>query len=361
MFEAMKKKLQLLAIITVAMTMVYHLFRSFTPPFESRDGKILEGSVSFMEKIQLGGDDQWIFIRGKDFSKPLLLFLHGGPGSTTTAHIRRFLPELEEKFVVIHWDQRGAGKSFSAGRPAGRFSLDQLINDTGELTQKMLSRFQRDKMYLMAASWGTYLGIEAVKRWPQYYQAYIGSGQIVYQMAGEQLSYDYALSQAKAHADREAVVTLESIGRPPYPEDQHVQYLMKQRSILLRYDGSFKNKTIQKQFSDAGIIWRQEEYNILDKINWVRGQYKSERVLGPEFRAVNFIDTAIILRAPIYLIQGLHDWQTPTKLVEEYFKTLQAPQKRMYVFEESAHIPMVEEKEKFLALLDKIVAENNHR
>ena len=351
----MKKNIRFLSIIPIAIIMLYPLFKSHTPAFKDREGKSLEGSVSVMEKIQLGGANQWIYIRGKDITRPLLLFLHGGPGSTTTAHIRKFLPELEEKFVVIHWDQRGAGKSFSAGRAKKRFNKDQLIKDTGELTQKMLARFKRDKMYLMAASWGTYLGIEAVKRWPQHYHAYIGSGQIVHQEVGEQLSYDYVLSQASAHTDQETITTLEKIGRPPYPEDKHVSYLMKQRGILLQYGGSFKNKSVQKQFANASIIWTQEEYNVLDKINWVRGQYKSERVLGPEFRKVNFMNTATTLRIPIFLMQGRYDWQTPTTLVEGYFNTLQAPQKQLYIFEESAHIPIIEEKEKFLALLEEII------
>ena len=341
--------------ISITTFLAFPAFNTHTPPFKDLSGNTIENSISVMEKIPLGGSKQWVFIRGKDASKPLLLFLHGGPGSTSTAHIRKFLPELEEKFVVIHWDQRGAGKSFSAGRPKRDFNIDQIIKDVGELSDKMLKRFNREKMYLMAASWGTYLGIEAVRKWPDYYYAYIGSGQVVHQEVGEQISYDYVLSKAQSQPNTEALQILEKIGRPPYPPGKHVKYLSKQRKLLLQYGGSFRNKEIQNQFLDGSIIWRQAEYNLIDKINWIRGQYKSEKILGPTFRKINFMKAAKKLELPIYFIQGKYDQQTPTILVEEYFKTLNAPYKKLYLFEQSAHIPIVEEKERFLKLLDEIL------
>ncbi len=353
-----RKKWRPVFFISFTTLLAYPAFNSHTPPFKDIAGNPIEKSISTMEEISLSRSKQWIFIRGKDISKPLLLFLHGGPGSTSTVHIRKFLPDLEEKFIVVHWDQRGAGKSFSAGRPKKNFNVEQMINDVGELTDKMLKRFGREKMYLMAASWGTYLGIEAVKNWPEYYYAYIGSGQIVHQEVGEQISYDYVLSMARSHSDQKAIQVLEKIGRPPYSIGKHVKYLSKQRKLLLQYGGSFRNNKIQKQFLNSSIIWKQEEYNLMDKINWVRGQYRSEKILGPVFRKVNFKETAKNLKTPIYFIQGKHDWQTPTELVEEYFKILNAPLKKLFLFEKSAHVPIVEEKEKLLKLLDEILAEN---
>ncbi len=74
------------------------------------------GGIDSIEKVQLGGLDQWIQIRGHDRSKPILLFLHGGPGfpEMPFAHLNA---ELEQHFVVVQWDQRAAGKSYSWSVP----------------------------------------------------------------------------------------------------------------------------------------------------------------------------------------------------------------------------------------------------
>jgi len=334
--------------------MIYS-FNTYTPTFTDSNGNKLKNSISSMEKIEIGNSPQWVFIRGKDISKPILLFLHGGPGTTATAHIRRFIPELEEKFVVIHWDQRGAGKSYSAGSQKEMLTKEQLIIDTGELTKKILDRFHRQKMYIMGVSWGTYLGIEAIKRWPEFYHAYIGVGQIVDQDEGEKISYNFVMSNAKENNNEDAIQTLEKIGVPPYPVNKHVKYLMKQRKLLDFYGGSFKNRTIQKQFSQISIILKQSEYNLIDKINWVRGQMRSEKVLGPDFRKVNFLQTSDSLNVPVFFLQGKHDKQTPTELVEKYFKILKAPHKELHIFKQSAHLPIIEETSKFLDVLDDII------
>lgn len=330
-------------------------FYAYTPALQN--GELNENrSITTMEKIKLGNEDQWLIIRGKDLGKPVLLFLHGGPGSTASAHLQKFLPELEDRFIVVHWDQRGAGKSYRAGS-GGKLTLERLIEDTVELSEYLIRRFEKQKIYLMGASWGTYLGIEAAKRRPEYYHAYIGSGQIVHQWRGEQLANEFLMEKARDLKDMKTLARIEKLGKPPYPREKHVDYLYEQRGILQGYGGSVRNSEVRRQFSNMWIILRQPEYTLIDKINWIRGQYRSERILGPEFRKINFLEDATELKVPVYIMQGVHDMQTPTSLVEEYYSKLKAPHKELHLFLHSGHIPIVEEKEKFLILLDQILAE----
>jgi pimeloyl-ACP methyl ester carboxylesterase len=69
-------------------------------------------SVASLERVRIGGVDQYILIRGNDASLPVLLFLHGGPGMPAMYLAHSFQRELEKEFVVVQWDRRGAGKSY---------------------------------------------------------------------------------------------------------------------------------------------------------------------------------------------------------------------------------------------------------
>ncbi|MDD1763371.1 MAG: hypothetical protein LUQ70_01480, partial [Methanobacteriaceae archaeon] len=95
------------AIILLTGTALAILLRSYTPKIEGVN------SIASLEKIDLGGLKQTILIRGKDKNKPILLCLHGGPGMTLMPFAHITDRKLEEKFIVVHWDQRGAGKTYT--------------------------------------------------------------------------------------------------------------------------------------------------------------------------------------------------------------------------------------------------------
>ena len=80
----------------------------------------LEGpsAISALERVSLGGAEQTILVRGQDRSAPVLLYLHGGPGFAHLSLARFYSDELEKHFVVVHWDQRGAGASCGASTGA---------------------------------------------------------------------------------------------------------------------------------------------------------------------------------------------------------------------------------------------------
>lgn len=92
-----------------------------------------ENSVAVIEKIKLGGLEQAILIRGKDISNPILLFLHGGPGYPQISFARKYEKELEDSFIVVNWNQRGSGMSYSSNIPKESMNREQFIEDTKEL------------------------------------------------------------------------------------------------------------------------------------------------------------------------------------------------------------------------------------
>src|ERR1700682_253684 len=77
----------------------------------------IPGGIASLEKVTLGGVEQSLLIRGRHADSPALLVLHGGPGMTQMYLAHRFQAPLEEDFVVVQWERRGAGKSYRADLP----------------------------------------------------------------------------------------------------------------------------------------------------------------------------------------------------------------------------------------------------
>ncbi|MDQ6655669.1 MAG: alpha/beta hydrolase, partial [Verrucomicrobiota bacterium] len=157
--------------------------------------------IDVMERVRLGDLDQWIRIRGQDSHLPLLLFLDGGPGVPEMP----FAPanaELERHFLVVHWDQRGAGKSFDPAIPPASMNVAQLVSDAEELVNLLRHRFSQDQIFLAAHSTGSVLGVFLVQRDPQLFRAYIGISQVANLQMTETFLYNFATSAAVKVGDR---------------------------------------------------------------------------------------------------------------------------------------------------------------
>ncbi|UCD37188.1 MAG: alpha/beta hydrolase [Fidelibacterota bacterium] len=321
-----------------------------TPPITGVDGQSLPGSIASLERIDLGGVQQWILLRGANIDNPVILFLHGGPGAADMTLLPRHMGALEEHFVVVCWDQRGAGKSFPAARTGSDMTINRFVADVLELTELLCRRFQQEKIYLVGQSWGSIIGVLSVQRNPGRYHAYIGIGQVVNGSENERLSYEWTLAQALASDDTAAVETLQDIGPLPY-EDDLVEKLFAQRELLGKYGGSIYGNPGGAHGLFIAGLQGATEYNTMDKINFIRGLRKSLELLWPQVLAVNFIEQAPVLEVPVYLLMGRHDYQTPFALAEQYVDLLEAPRKELIWFDHSAHMPHLEEPDKFSDLL----------
>jgi pimeloyl-ACP methyl ester carboxylesterase len=130
---------------------------AFTPPITDANGDVIPGSIATLEKVDLNGSEQWVSIRGKDVNNPVLLFLAGGPGGSQLVTARRALGELEDYFVVVNWEQPGAGKSFDAV-DRSTLSPERYVTDGIALVNHLRERFDEEKIYILGESWGSVVG-----------------------------------------------------------------------------------------------------------------------------------------------------------------------------------------------------------
>ncbi|NIW80411.1 MAG: hypothetical protein GWN16_13580, partial [Calditrichae bacterium] len=114
-------------------------------------------------------------------------------------------------------------------------TIRQFVEDTHDLTNRLRSRFNRSKIFLVARSWGSLIGIMTAKRYPQLYHAYVGIGQIVNPLEGDRRAYLLTLKLAREAGNEEAIADLKNIGQPPYND----QELVVQRKWLTKFYKNF--------------------------------------------------------------------------------------------------------------------------
>jgi pimeloyl-ACP methyl ester carboxylesterase len=326
------------------------LIPSFTSSIKDKQGHNVSQGIVSLEKVNLGGQEQWILIRGIDITKPIILFLHGGPGTANMSLLRKYTNELEKHFVVVTWDQRGAGKSYKAINPHSSMTINQFILDTGELTQLLCDRFNQKKIVLVGHSWGSVIGIFSIQKYPDLYHAYIGIGQIVNMQENERISYDWTLAQATNAKDNQAVKSLTEIGSPPYTGDWQKK-LMTQRGLLGKYGGELYGSTKGAFPLIFSSLIRATEYTLIDKVNFFKGIFASNHLLWQELLTINLKEQVLSFKVPIYFVLGKHDYEVPSVLAAQYFKIIEAPRKELIWFENSAHFADIEENERFNDLL----------
>jgi pimeloyl-ACP methyl ester carboxylesterase len=326
-------------------------------------GKVISGSITCLEKIKIGGLDQWLLIRGKSTNNPILLFLHGGPGSAEWPLARDYNLELENHFIIVYWEQRGAGKSYSSKTP--NMNVKQFISDTYDIVQYLRKRFNQEKIFLIGHSWGSLIGILTVQKYPEFFHAYIGIGQFVSGKEQEKISYKYVMDMAIKNNNKKAIKELNQINSPEQPygtidqKGKWYQQLMTQRKWLLNFGGCFYGEKNHNKWTIQ--FFRTPEYSVMDLIKWVQGNTFSIKTLWPEIMQHDLFKQVPKLEIPVYFLVGKHDYNTPFELVEKYFNQLAAPKKELIWFDNSAHSPMYEEAYKFNdVLIKKIRQEINN-
>ncbi len=127
----------------------------------------LKSKISEEKFVLINGIEQWVTIKG-DRSKPIILFIHGGPGSPISPYSDNLYKDWEKDFIIVQWDQRGTGKTFGRHAPeeltpdylkSNPLTLDMMIHDGIELSEYLLKHVGKQKIILFGTSWGSALGV----------------------------------------------------------------------------------------------------------------------------------------------------------------------------------------------------------
>jgi pimeloyl-ACP methyl ester carboxylesterase len=312
---------------------------AFTPPIRSP-------GVASLEQITLGGTAQWVLIRGRNRKHPLALFLHGGPGMPLMYLAHSFQPDLENDFVVVQWDRRGAGKSYSPNIDPKLMRMSQELSDAERLIELLRQRFGQTKVIVIGHSYGTLLGIELAYRRPDLVRAYVGVGQVACGETQAEAAQDAWLREmAMAAGDTKTLAAINS-GES-----------WNREAALFQYGGE-----VVGMRSDLPLIMRgllAPEYTLRDGLNVPKGvafthRYMVYDLLNP---SLPLIDNVPKLAVPVYFFTGRHDYTTPFSCTERYYEGLDDAFKHLIWFDRSAHFPFLEEPQRFHQALLQVASD----
>lgn len=283
--------------------------------------------------ITIGGIRQYISIKGSDASKPLLLFLHGGPGGSVMSYADKFTNLLREKFIVVLWDQRETGKTLQINASPVPLTLDLFEKDTHDVIGYLLNKFKRPKLYLAGHSWGTVLGFFIADHYPEFLYAYIPISPVVDQSESEKISLNSMKEQARKTGNTIAIHELATV-KIPFENGEQIYFHRK----WLFY---FNHQTVKKFTRAYALSW---------SATWLP--------VWNEASGLNLIKSLPAIHCPVYFFVGRKDNQTNARITETYFEKVVAPQKKIFWFEKSGHsIPTTEPSLLQHILIEKILPE----
>ncbi len=309
-----------------------------------------QAGIDSLESHRIGDSHQWLLLRGKNIQNPILLFLHGGPGSTLMPFARQFDEQLLDSFTVVHWDQRDSGKSFDKTLCPCTLTIRQYVSDCLEVIDLLRKRFGQQKIYLIGHSWGSIIGLLVAQKAPQKIAAYIGVGQVVDDPSAQLAGYQFAISQAQNRHLDSMLASLQALGPPPYSNSSKRMQLSQS---LMQLGGIF-HRISPEQLGQ--IVQASPDYNKSDRENQEQGMQVLLDHLRGEISRFNAKTQVPSLTVPSYFIVGRYDKACPGALIEDYFHSLNAAKgKWLFTFKDSGHFPFWEQPHKFAELLKKKV------
>lgn len=201
----------------------------------------------------------------------------------------------------------------------------------------MTERFDKKKVFLAGHSWGTYLGSLLAQRRPELFHSYISIGQVVDSEKSRELQEEFIRWKADEINRPQAIRDIEQYGSDAYEK------------WLFKFGGELHGDTSFQPLVKAGL--RSPEYSLFDVLKVKKGSRFCQEHIRYEMTEASIWHEITHYEIPCYFIVGRFDMTTPASLVIDYYERIEAPEKILYWFEESAHFPFYEEQERFTKTL----------
>ncbi|MBD5478774.1 MAG: alpha/beta hydrolase [Lachnospiraceae bacterium] len=338
---------KVLLLTLLSLLLIFLIIRFIGKALNNRTPK---GGINESMYVEINGTQQWISIYGEDINNPVLLYLHGGPGSSTSAYDYAFTRQWADVYTVVTWDQRNCGKSYEKSQNDTALTYELMMSDGLEMTKFLIDYLDKEKITILGHSWGTYYGCNLVLAYPQYYDCYIGTGQLV-DMYQNEVAFK-EIAREWVGDDEEGLELLASITPGHYTEEyfRARNLLMQKYGYDMLRDGTDYNVLAAEIFNPY--------YSLPDWVKLLNSDASvyTDFLMSDEFNKFSLLGKTEY-EVPYYNINGDCDYQTNYVQAQEYFDEIDTPYKRLYMMEDTTHGLLESKSEAFSEILHEIAKE----
>ncbi|MGI9532435.1 alpha/beta fold hydrolase [Lutimonas sp.] len=302
----------------------------------------VKSEINESQYVIIGGVQQWITIKGKDCSNPIVLMVHGGPGIPLSKYHDSLFKDFEEYFTVVHWDQRGSGRTYLAQFDSEELTLDMLTNnkltvdllvkDGLEVSDYIRNRLGKERIIISGSSWGSFLATRMIHSAPNKFHFYVGLSQLVSGSKNYTESYKKVKTIAVETGDKRTLDVLNKMGPPNW---RHPSNFGKLRRIISKYENEAISNPVEWKISKEYSGFSDSRYSIFSE------EFSFLKYIGLSddgmIKDVALDECCTNLKIPTYIIQGQKDLLTVPKVTKEFFEEIVAPNKEYIEIENSGH------------------------
>lgn len=321
-----------------------------------RKNIIERNEISQLCQFTLGGYSQKVLIEGKSKDNPIVITLHGGPGTPIPFSVgcRGMFPEFTDKFIMVYWDQLGCG--INNYKISDSFNIDTFTNMTADLITEIRRKFPNNRIFLFATSWGSVLSAKVLKFKEEELSGVIVSGQIVKDIFFNDETMK-ALDNSNIPKKK-----LTSIKRTNVREATSKELQLISKS-LTKYTSAYTNKRGKKApmfLMIKGLI-ASPDYSIKDFKAIMLNGYQGNNSIWNELLKIDLTETLSGVDIPYIILQGDTDVVAPTQMVKSLVDKSENSNLQCIIVRDTGHFPGIEMMEVILRELEKLTTnvENN--
>ncbi|RKN81195.1 alpha/beta fold hydrolase [Ulvibacterium marinum] len=291
--------------------------------------------------------DMPAYIKGNGSEKVFLITLHGGPGGAGLGFQGNAFDQIEDKYGVVYFDQRGSGMS-QGNYSEDDVTIDLMAEDVLALVKMLKRVYGNDsRFFLLGHSWGGALGPATLLKDQSEFLGWIN---VDGSHSPKDLYFEYI-----RNFERVGAAQIELGNSVPFWESVYGELDEVDRNTVSLDDFNRLNSLAfdaEESLIDDNFINDVKvggidisDYNVL---TFFWNILKIQSILDEDIIGeLSFTERLSEITVPSLILWGKYDMVVPEFYAQEAFDNLGSAEKKLVIFERSGHSPMFTESNQF--------------